>query len=277
MLNFLKSPGPKYSWKKFSLILLISTTSILAAAVGGIVLRRYVARVEALQAKAPIAALLQTGPTLPLFPTHFLAEILDLSLDLPTNLHSYSLKRGIERLMETALFETVELKKIKPNLLLIDYIPRIPYLILDDATNTAVDGKGNCFPFSPFYSPKELPHLYLGKQVMWGAPIESKYLGLIQVIIDHLELSHIARIDLSKIEAPSSGQQELVVLLKNKIILRLTPKNAGKQLTHYSILCKKLLNAPEPTIIDLRLTNVAFLWKIDDGVYSDLLELRNPG
>lgn len=294
MYRFIKTllftKGPKYSWKRVSLVLVISSTALSGSGAAGVFFYRYARQMQALHAKAHIQAIIQTGPTYSPFPTSYLAEVLNLSVDQPLNLEHYSLRSAQARLLSTGVIRCAELRKLKPNLLFIDYTPKKPFILLDDCTNTAMDDQGSFFPLAPLYSPKYLPHLYLGNishtvskssglslPFPWGEHLGLKYLEQIRFLVCQLGIENIERIDLSCIEATSAGKRELVVLLKRGMILRLTPKNAGKQLTHYSILSKTLLNdGAKPVVIDLRLTDVAFIQSLEDGLYTDLLDMRKP-
>ncbi len=255
--------GPKYSWKKVFTIVAISSFIVSGSGIASYSIYRSIKRMQACDTKAHIQAIIQTGPAYAPFPNGYLAEALQLSADTPTHLELYDLQSAQERIFATGVIRTLELKKIKPNLLWIDYSPRAPLIFLGDVTNTVMDESGHFFPFAPFFSPRKLPSLYLGKLAptpLWGAQLDQKYLEQILFIMSALDKENIESIDLSQIEASSSGKRELVVSLKNKVILRLTPTQKGKQLERYSQL-RRVLEQKQihPLVIDLRVSNIALI------------------
>ena len=73
------------------------------------------------------------------------------------------------------LIKKASIKKIPPGTLYIEYQMRVPLAYLGDYTNTALDEEGYLFPFSPFFTPKKLPIIYLGLQqddAQWGMTLK---------------------------------------------------------------------------------------------------------
>ena len=263
--------GPQYSWKKATLIITLSSTLVISLTLCG-----YLAcsKVQGLQVKRvadALQAIVQTGSQSggPLsrkfssLPTGFLAEALDLSTDSPIFLSHFDLEMAQERLLSTHIIENVRLKKLKPNLLFVDYILREPWAYLEDYTNTVLDAKGFFFPLIPFYSPRSLPGIYLGELAppnLWGGQMFREQLSLAQRVSNVLPWDTIERMDLSQAWAPSSGKREIVITLKGGTILRLTPKNCVQQLGYYSILKRSHWNREDQRmIIDLRIPEVAYI------------------
>src|ERR1700722_8295427 len=102
-----------------------------------------------------IQALAQASPDGELLKIGCLAELLDLSLDQPKSLLSFSCKAAEERLRKQPIFQEAALSKIKPRTLLVEYRLRRPIAFLGDYSNTALDDTGSLFPFHPFYTPKK--------------------------------------------------------------------------------------------------------------------------
>ena len=167
--------------------------------------------------------------------------------------------------------------------------------ILADYKNTAVDEKGYLFPIAPFFTPKNLPEVYLGLPPFTDWEIEGPYFDLAVQMIRFLETApwkeglRIKRIDVSNAFAPSLGQREIVLFteeelsLKNEAgeivcvfpkILRLAPKDYIQQLNNFFTLRrtmmedykKQLISLKEggrfaPRIVDLRIPQLAFVEK----------------
>lgn len=242
-------PGPNYSWKKVLLILSLSTACISGGAGVSLLFFRYA---QAKKGSVPIHALVQNGA----LPTSFLAEVLSLSQDQPTLFAKFDVKKGSELLMKSHLFKEVRLKKIKPDILYVDYRIREPIAYLGDQTNTAIDKEGYLFPYLPFSLPKVLPLINLTPH-SWGECIESKWMDLICDLLNRFEPGEIERIDLSLCSSPSAGKRQLVLTLKGGKLLRLTPKNYIQELKSYFILDEQLTE--KPTVIDFRNPSVAYI------------------
>ena len=108
----LLSPGPKYSWKKVSLILLFSSCFCAGTTVSSYLFYKWAKHLQLTRTAGEIQAIIQTGPSYQPLQTHHLAELLGLSIDAPINLISYDLFEAKQRLFATGLFKKIEMKKI---------------------------------------------------------------------------------------------------------------------------------------------------------------------
>lgn len=256
-------PGPRYTWKKVVLILFLSCCVISGSATVGYIFYRYATHWQMTNEACLIQALVQTTSYHNPLQTTYLAEVLELSSDTPQYLSTFDIEEGNVRLLATQIIKKAHLKKIKPNILYVEYSLREPIAFLEDYTNTAIDLQGTFFPFTPFYSPSYLPKIYLGEHAPpdpWGESMKTEHIELVTKILQKIEPSQVERIDLSQIEADSAGKRELVVILKGGSILRLTPKNYIQELTNYSILEQNLLqDKANQYIVDLRIPEVAYL------------------
>lgn len=220
-----------------------------------------------------ISALIQTGPEKEALQTGYLAELLDLSVDQPTNLYTFDPKLGEKKLLSSPLIAEAHIKKIAPNVIYVDYTIRKPIARIGDYQNIAIDKEGYLFPLSPFYAPKELPEIYLGlpdfgagedsfgrKGGQWLTPLQDKYFTLAMEILQFLEGSswrdgiRIKRIDVSNAFAKSLGQREIVLSTEEDLIvkttqvctfpkmLRLCPKDYAKQMHHFLTLRKNMMD-----------------------------------
>ncbi len=222
-----------------------------------------------------ISALIQTGPEKEALKTEYLAELLDLSVDYPTNLFAFNIKKGEKNLLSSPLIAEAHVKRFPPNGLYIDYEVRKPIARLGDYRNTAIDKNGYIFPLAPFFSPKELPEIYLGipafgegedsmgrRGGVWQEPLQNPYLDLAFGVLRFLEGSswkeglRIKRIDVSNAFAPSLGSREIVLFTEEDLLfhrgeevvccvfpkmLRLSPKEFTQQMNNFLMLRKNMI------------------------------------
>ncbi len=223
-----------------------------------------------------IQSIVQTGPEKEALKSAYLAELLDLSFDRPTNLFACNLKKAEEKLLSSPLIAKAHVQRMSPHSLYIDYEVRKPIARLRDYENIGIDRDGFLFPLSPFFSPKELPEIYLGLPPfgqpedsqgraggLWKTPIHNRYFDLALQILHFLEGSSwrmglkIKRIDVSNAYAPSLGQREVVLLTEEELlverkegkvqcvfpkILRLSTKDYMQQLKSFFLLQKSMLD-----------------------------------
>jgi len=227
--------------------------------------------------KYSILSLVQTGPKKEALATRYFCELLELSFDKPTNLYSLDLKWAKEKLLTSPVIEKVELKKIFPNTLFIDYTTRTPIAWLYDFENVLIDKKGHLFPAHPFFSTKNLPQIYLGLNLemenMNEEPLNSMEIKLAFSLLNCLKQLkenynfQIKRIDVSQALAPSYGKRQIVLMLeheklidhpKQKLfcifphILRLGVNDFSKQLGNYSVLLNKMMKDYEKQLFSKR-------------------------
>src|SRR3990167_1325988 len=186
-----------------------------------------------------IVSILQTGPEKEALKTVYLTELLKLSTDQPINLFAIDLKQAETSLLNSPLISSATVKRMPPGALYIDYEIRRPIAWLADYQNIGIDRDGYLFPISPFFSPKEMPEIYLGLPPFgesadrylreggkWEEPLQNKYLSLAFDILqtfegmDWKEGLRIKRIDVSNAFAPSLGRREIVLFTEEEISLR---------------------------------------------------------
>lgn len=216
--------------------------------------------------KYNITLLVQTGAEKEALKSLYLEELIGLSIDRPTNIYLFDEKLAKKRLLLSPLIEKAVVRKIKPSTVYVDYKVRRPIALIYDLKNTACDKNGYIFPLSPFFSPKDLPEIYLGdcsfleEKDFWQRPLgsESALLALkvLKIISDIQDSSfNIKRIDVSNVFA-AYGKREIIVILEHLFnlsqkerevtlvfprILRLPVKNYEKQLGNYFILSNKMI------------------------------------
>lgn len=242
-----------------------------------------------------ITGIIQTGPEKEALKTAYLAELLGLSADRPTHLYAFNPKKGEEKLLACPLISSAKVQRLPPSTLYVDYEVRKPIAWIADFKNTAIDETGHLFPVTPFFSPKNLPELYLGLSgfTEWktGGPSFELALELLHFLetAPWKEGLKIQRIDVSNAFAPSLGQREIVLFTEEEIafskgerqevcifpkILRIAPKDYPQQLGNFFSLRKAMMEDYQrqlstfdrggrfaPRIIDLRIPQLAFVQK----------------
>lgn len=217
-----------------------------------------------------IVAMMQTAPENEGLKTVYLAELLDLSIDRPSNLYRFNTKEARRKLLSSSLIKDARIKKIRPGTLYVDYTMRKPVAFLTDYANTVIDRERYMFPYKPFFAPKRLPEIYLGlplqeeraKDGPWGVSLEGLQVELAFSLLDYLETKlcrstcYLKRIDVSKAYALSCGQRQIVLILEDRIehtvngkttlyllprILRLNTDNYLQGLANYIVLNTHLL------------------------------------
>lgn len=218
-----------------------------------------------------IVAIVQRSQSQEILQSEYLAELLGLSIDSPTNLYAFDKKKAEQQLLNSPLIRTVSLHKVSPGTLFIDYSIRKPSAYLGDISNTAIDEEGVLLPFKPFFTPKMLPTLILGAAFFdawapgcyWGRSLHGEELALAKSIIHFFESERcgtVDTIDLKNWKNKSLGRREIVVTLKNhdKTLLRLSIHQLMKNLQEYKKLVRYSANSL-PQVIDLRIDGLAII------------------
>ncbi|MBI5346086.1 MAG: hypothetical protein HZB76_02965 [Chlamydiae bacterium] len=244
-----------------------------------------------------ITAIVQTGLQKEALHSLYLSELLNLSMDKPTNLLALDVEDGQKKLLRSPLIKEAKIEKIKPGALYIDYSVRSPVAWLYDFENVALDEEGNVFPIYPFLTPKTLPEIYLDvasfDEIGWNHPITSRNMELALSILKFLnqdefkQAFRLKRIDVSKAFLDSYGKREIVLLIEEELsanknngpvlyifprILRLGIKNYEKQLGNYLSLRQKMNADYKKQLLSLKETSdtVTFSQRVINLKISDL-------
>lgn len=242
--------------------------------------------------QAYIHTIVQTGPQKEALKTDYLVQLLDLSQSYPQKIQDFDFKKAKEKLLSSPVIKEVEIKTLDLGTLYIDYSIRQPIGLFYDFENRAIDEQWNVFPLVPFFSPKNLPEVYLGTSTpcVKQTPKAELALNLLKLMEESKQKLNIRRIDVSKAFEKSYGRQEIVLLLEDEIIaktgqqkihyflpqyLRLSRNNYAQALGNYLKLREELLKKEEEKlpafeggqtairlkckIIDLRLEQLAFI------------------
>jgi hypothetical protein len=237
----------------------------------------YLKKLRIQDASYHVVAIVQAGPYKETLRTTYLAELLDLSIDRPTNLYQLNVKNKKDKLLASPLIKNAEIAKLKPGTLLIDYSPRIPVAFLGDFTNTALDEEGFLIPFKPFFSPKKLPEIYLGNmdEIKWGHTIEGKRGKLGMKFFTFFstfckkEGLILKTIDVTQAEALSFGRRQIVLEFEDSgdmWILRCSLENYENEIARFIVLREHVQSLERSCsegkdfrVVDLRIPQLAFL------------------
>jgi hypothetical protein len=228
----------------------------------------------------------------------YLAELLNLSIDKPTNLFLFDENKAKENLLSSPLIKKVtEIKKIKPNCIFVDYEIRNPVGYICGFENVAIDEEGYIFPINPFFPDMDLCKFcfdlnnideYKKNQTNQAVLILDIYKKLKNS--GFADLVKIKILDASRLDAQSYGKRELIIFIEEEVIvhkdkaditvifpmiLRLALNNYLEQIGNYVSLRKKILKDYEnqikssnivnhiirfkPKTIDLRISKLAFI------------------
>jgi hypothetical protein len=266
--------------KKALLWILLSTVLISGSALALVVYTSHIQRQRLSESQFNIVAIVQTTPDKERLKNFYLAELLNLSIDKPTNLFALSVHEAKNALLASSVISSASVKKIKPGTIFIDYSLRKPMAHLLDYENTLVDGEGVPFPFKPFFTPKIIPEIYLGlmdEPFTWGEPIKGIKIKLALYLIQLLSQSccgknfQLKRVDVSHVLADSNGQRQIIVTIEDRQeqgrsrqqILRLSMNNYRQELANYLVLRDKILKSysqqDESVILDLRIPELAYM------------------
>jgi hypothetical protein len=241
-----------------------------------------------------IETIIQTGDKKEALKTVYLAELMDLSSDKPSNYYTFDPHGAEKKLLQSPLVKTAFVKKIKPNTVYVDYTVREPIAWLGDYENILIDEEGRIFPAFPFLSPKTLPKIYLNFSdeeetidLSFGNPLKDKYTLLALRLMKEFtqpslrEKFRLISLDVSKAFAPSLGKREIVVEMeeewafsegeKRSLLifpkyLRFSPNNYSKQMGNFLSLQKKMKKDYEKQLREKNVleANQRFLPKIID-------------
>lgn len=241
-------------------------------------------RYQEYSVEGQIRAIVQTGPQKEALRTDYLAELIEVSLDRPAPLVFFDCNAAEQKLRASPVIKEAFVKPLPPSTLQIDYVACRPCAWLYDYENAAIDEEGRFFPVYPFFTPPNLPEIFLGlfqnkERVppFWGTLEKDKHLTLALKVLQLVEGTkisggfHLKRIDVSEAFASHYGSREIVVIWDDEVggkshrrFLRLSTKNYPQELGNYLTLREGLLEKEkgEPSsqkVIDLRLPNLGFI------------------
>ena len=221
----------------------------------------YYKRVKYGKKEGYISQIIQTGFEKEALKTSDLAQILGLSIDRPLSIASLNKKKLEETLLSIPFIKEAKVKQKESNALIIDYSVRKPVFWVADGGNLGMDKEAYLFPISPFFTPKNMPKLYLGLsglEKIWNRRIDHPRIDKAFKIFSLFngDPIRVKQIDVS-------NPLELVVILNQAgglHYLRLTSNNYEKELRYYHALLSQL-SLEKDCVIDLRVPNLAFIKK----------------
>jgi len=244
-----------------------------------------------------LSYILQTGPQKEALLSDYLTEMLSLSVDKPIKFTDFDPVEAKKILQSSPVISEVDVKKIAPNMVYVDYSVRKPFVWAADYQNAALDKEGTIIPAYPFFSPKKMTKVYFGKESpevrKYGEKVVGRSWELATSVLEAIhqqgkDLFFVKQIDVSEAWAPSLGRREIIVSLENELylsaeeppcqsthFLRLTPKQYKEEIAHYLVLRNHLLEAEKEEAIpsgskrlrdktvDLRLSQLAYIAPAD--------------
>lgn len=263
--------GPHFiPLKKALLVILLSVVIVSGSSSLGLLYYNQHKKNKENNPNYQIVAVVQTSSDIEGLKTVYLSELLELSMDSPTNLYAFNSKEALKKLLASPVIKEAKITKINPGTIWVDYSLRKPVATLGDYSNTMIDREGVPFPIKPFFTPKRLPEIFLGrleeegaedagteKKFTWGTTINGKRLRLAFALLDFF-IEHccdgntrLERIDVSKAFSLSCGQRQIVLVVEDSCekqingkplhciyprMLRLDTDSYESQLHHYLAL-----------------------------------------
>ena len=118
----MKFKPEKIPFQQALLQILFSVLFICGTATIGLIYFQYARSQRINDDKYHIVALMQSSREKDALKTMYLAELLGLSIDLPTNLYRFNTKEAKQKLMASGLVKDVQIKKISPGTIYLDYM-----------------------------------------------------------------------------------------------------------------------------------------------------------
>jgi hypothetical protein len=238
-----------------------------------------------------VSTIMQTGPQKEALKSEYLAELLGISADRPTSLYAIDLKEAERRLRASPVIRSATVRPLYPSTVYVDYAVRTPIAWLYDYENVALDAEGHLFPMVPFFTPKNLPEVYLGTHPR-HSPLAGREAALAMTLLSLLSGCDLGlrRIDVSQAFAETYGKREIVLQVEDVLLmhredrdvtvrlpryLRLSTQHYAQELGNYLALRSQLLEEEKAhlsladgaegtvvcpqTTIDLRVPRLAFI------------------
>lgn len=239
--------------RKALFIILVSTFLVSGSATLAIFYYKKTIAEKVIDHKYNIRNIIQTGTQKEALRTEYLAELLCLSENKPTNIYSFDVSEAKLKLLNSPVIKEAYVKTLLPDTVYIDYTVYTPVAKLYDITNTAIDEEGITFPISPFFTPKKLPEIFFGETILQTEKVT--------LALELLDLMKVCWVDVSQAYSENCGKRQIVVILEEeeglKRSLRLTTKNYAQELKRYIALRKYL--KPQQQIIDFRVSDIALV------------------
>jgi len=262
-----------WTFRQATVVLVVSVTVTFTLSFGSYFLYRHRKMKRLTEPRYFVTSIIQTGPEKEALKTAYLAELLGLSADRPTNLYAVNEVQAEAALLSSPLIVRASVQRQQPSTLYVDYEVRKPVAWVADYKNVALDAHGFLFPIAPFFSPQQMPEIYLGLPAFgapadsfgreggkWKVPLQNKHLELAFEVLHLLEGSSwkegltVKRIDVSNAFAPTLGRREIVLFTEEELsfkqgviftfpkILRLAPHDYESQLQNFFSLRKTMLD-----------------------------------
>jgi hypothetical protein len=233
-----------------------------------------------------ILAIVQSCDSKEPLQTDFLAELLQLSVDRPTNLYRFNTQAATQRLLACSIIKSAEVKKIVPSMLYIKYALRRPIAYMPEYGHAAIDEEGCLIPIQPFYTPKNLPEFILGhaEDLEWGSRVSQVKLSLAEQIIMAFSAINLGpncrlkRVDVARAYSPRCGSRGIVLFFDEQLkegtqvqkrllsLVRFSLESWQEQLANYGKLHRQLWQEGQGALqtyqVDMRIAQLAIIGKV---------------
>lgn len=226
---------------------------------------------QAIHPSKYIDTIIQTGLEKGGLPSLYLMELLNLSQDMPTHIFLFDEKKAEEALLQSPLIKKAHVEKVLPHSIYIDYSIRRPFFLLADLPGRAIDNEGVVIPIEPFFSPKKLTSVYVGRRDIENK-VEEKENRLIHDIYRIVEENNgdhsqyfLSCIDISLSQHESYGRREIVLTMTtdwDMQYIRLSSLHHKEELLKYFSLRDKYdlrKSSGKIKVIDLRINDLAYI------------------
>lgn len=275
-------------WRK-ALAWVFLSTLLISGSLGAVLLYwRYHRANRASDSRYTIVAIIQSSDSNEPLQTDYLAELLGLSMDQPSNLYRFNTQEAAQKLLTSPIIKSAEVKKILPGMIYVKYSLRKPAAYIGDYLNAAIDEDGRLIPAKPFYTPKNIPELFLGlpEGLSWGNNIFNEKTALAQSVLNdanqlNFSQCQLRRIDVSKAFSKRFGEREIVLSFETNThcseeldspvrlvsIVRFSPDNWQSQLLMFPHIYERIVQGMYKAfskvenhyVIDMRISQLAFI------------------
>ena len=225
-----------------------------------------------------IVGLYQRCNSIDSLPTQYLAELLYLSSDKPTNLYAFSAHKAEKKLQSLPLFKRARVRAAKPGVVFVEYELRRPIARISDFENIGISEDKYLFPLTPFYTPKNLPEIYLGQEEL--EVLDPKR---VELAFELMEIAKnvfpaaftLKRIDLGQAFSMSANREIVLCIEERQVgalpysfLVRLSSRDYQKSIENFFAMRPSFLELQKKEqlkeqccmqVVDLRVAHIALV------------------
>jgi hypothetical protein len=273
----------KLSFRQAFKFIMVSCLIVCITLLGSFAFHQMRKSKRAYDERYKIVAIEQKCSSFSTLSTQTLAELLELSVDKPTNLYAFDTKAADAILTSQPFIKRAKIKAIKPGIIFVDYELRSPVALISDYQNIAIDYEKKLFPLRPIFLPKNLPEIYIGSSSDAHNLVQSKELTFAFEILQFFQNTiyppsfTLKKIDVSKAFGKSANREIVIELdeqiktdatfVTNHYFLRVMKRNYKESIGRFFTIkpaftagkLKAQANTNTVRIVDLRVPQLAFV------------------